>query len=169
MSRKDNHMATVNTTPVTAAQSVTPASPLVPALKDYQKERLTKKQAEALGLPCTSKAMPVLGIAEGRHIVWAHANFDMETHDILNAFCQSQDIRTCDLLARVCMQWVETNREALTAAADGFVKVEMSVEELTKRLAAAERAVERNRSLVAKALALAKGEDEQDEDSEPAE
>ena len=143
--------------------AATPKSSLLKDLVlDYQQERLSEKQAEAMKLPCTSKATPVLGIPtpvynpsglDPRSIVWTHANFDPETKNILEAFAKSQDMRLCDILARVTMTWVQTNLAQITEEADGFIAKAHSIEDLVKQQSAAEAKLERTRALIAKMLA----------------
>lgn len=145
------------------AQASTPVHPLIAALPaDSQLERLTQAQCIAQDLPSTSKSFARLGISDDRHIVWAHVNFNLEDHNILEAFCASQDLRTCDLLAKVAMGWFDVNREAITEAADGFVRTEMSIEDLAKKASAAQRTYERAMALIAKMTASG-------EEDEPAE
>lgn len=116
---------------------------VVPTIKATQLEPLSEKECLRIGVGKSSKAKPRLGIEDDREVVWNHPNFSVVDHGILLAFCKAEDITPSELMARVCMAWFETNRVAIEAKADGFVRAAMTVEDVQKKVEAAKRQLQR--------------------------
>lgn len=135
---------------------------IVPATPSYQKTPLTEKQAIALGLPHTSKAKCRLGVNDDREVLWVPMNMSLYDHQNLLALAKGMDIPAYELMARVCGEWFDKNREAIYAEAESHIKAEASMEDLEKKIAA----LQANLARTISSLQLKKKDIESDDSAE---
>ena len=139
---------------------------MVQQFHDPQKEKIMTKTIEAAQTieeqatptattiksktgKATPKSKEALGVPESHTIVWVGFDLAPDDHALISAIIKGRKIETRQLFVPVLREWLDKNRDALiTEAEDYSSKTELTSEQVTAKMAAAERQMEKYRTML---------------------
>jgi len=96
------------------------------------------------------KTKAVEGIEEDRSITWSFANFTSSDDIRWKMLAKKANITAAELGARIIMGWFEDNREAIYEFCGDVNEVELSEEDIDKKMKALQKQIEKLTSLRSK-------------------